>query len=104
MGEVVDRSQCRPDLLPYPTFTNAPEVVPCADEYKWADCLHSREQPTVNACNGDSGGPLFEDHGTEIVVLGIVSFGFDSANPKKTPRCGHPRMVTAATQLAKVQM
>ncbi|KAI8898943.1 trypsin-like cysteine/serine peptidase domain-containing protein, partial [Globomyces pollinis-pini] len=37
----------------------------------------------TDACNGDSGGPLFQPQGNSAVLVGLVSSGFECARPNK---------------------
>jgi trypsin len=48
--------------------------------------------PLKDACTGDSGGPLFVEQGSSVLLIGLVSWGF---------RCGAPRMPGIYTSVAE---
>ena len=54
-----------------------------------------------DACNGDSGGPLFVMDGDKPVQVGIVSWGEGPLN--STAYCGHAAAYGVYTRLAKYQ-
>ena len=50
-----------------------------------------------DACNGDSGGPLFVKNGNEVTQLGIVSWGEGPMN--EGAACGHENAYGVYTRL-----
>ena len=66
-------------------------------QLRLADPMTRGESPGSSACSGDSGGPVFEDTSTGLVLVGVVSW---AASASGTVGCGG---VTGATPIAVVR-
>ncbi len=67
---------------------------PSIRHFQLADPATRGETAGLGACSGDSGGPVFEDTGGRLVVMGVVSW---ATSPRGRAGCGG---LTGATPLA----
>jgi secreted trypsin-like serine protease len=67
-------------------------------QLRLVDPVTRGESPGRSACSGDSGGPVFEETRTGLVLVGVVSWG---ANVSGSPGCGG---LTGATPIAQVRL
>ena len=70
---LVDQSFCRQKYAE--TLTSVTDQMFCA----------SQEQPLIDTCRGDSGGPIVIQSGGGYQQLGLVSFGSATCNPAELP-------------------
>jgi len=66
-------------------------------QLRLVDPVTRGKRPGVSACSGDSGGPVFEDTRSGLVLVGIVSW---AATVSGSPGCGG---ITGATPIAPVR-
>jgi secreted trypsin-like serine protease len=81
-------------LGPLRTATLMAVRSPSVRHFQLADPATRGETAGLGACSGDSGGPVFEDTGGRLVVMGVVSW---ATSPRGGAGCGG---LTGATPLA----
>jgi len=84
----------------YGTLRSATLMVvrhPPSGPLRLADPATRGELAGLGACSGDSGGPVFEDSGDQLVLVGVVSWATDA---RRSAGCGG---VTGATPLVRVR-
>ena len=91
-GVTLDGGDGRPGTLRIATLMTVRS--PSSRHFQLADPATRGEIAGLGACSGDSGGPVFEDTGGRLVVMGVVSW---ATSPRGHAGCGG---LTGATPLA----